>query len=215
MEKCCLCGKEIKGRFSGANLSADCNRRICNECNDMKELVKFAKGESQISKYEKAFNYYNELIANETIEPTVLNEFMKFYGYYQERYNLHKAGIESKQAEIANSLDYGDFLCTTVNSLDGYDIKEYCGLAFGETILGTGFASETMTNISDMLGTRSTAMEEKIILARTDAMKELIERAKRNNANAVIGIKIDISVLAGNVISCSIVGTSVRVEKSC
>ena len=82
-------------------------------------------------------------------------------------------------------------LLSTTASLDGKTIKEYRGIVFGEVISGINFAKDINAIITNFTGGRSKEYEEELILARTNAINEMIERAKKIGANGIVGIRVD------------------------
>ncbi len=82
-------------------------------------------------------------------------------------------------------------LISTTPSIEGREIKEYCGVVFGEVINGIDFAKDFMASITNFIGGRSAAYEQEIIDARACALTEMIQRAERVGANAIVGVKVD------------------------
>ena len=82
-------------------------------------------------------------------------------------------------------------LLSTTESLDGKKIKEYKGIVFGEVISGINFAKDINAIITNFTGGWSKEYEEELILARTNAINEMIERAKKIGANGIVGIRVD------------------------
>lgn len=83
-------------------------------------------------------------------------------------------------------------IISTTSTLDGVNIKEYRGVVFGEVICGIDFVKDFTASITDFIGGRAEEYEEELVNARADAMTEMIERAKKIKANALIGVKIDV-----------------------
>ena len=81
---------------------------------------------------------------------------------------------------------------STTSSLDGKKIKEYRGVVFGEVICGINFIKDFTASITNFTGGRAEEYEEELVNSRADAINEMIERAKKIGANALIGVKIDI-----------------------
>ena len=102
---------------------------------------------------------------------------------------------------------------TTGYSFEGYRIVEYLGIKSGEVVLGTGFLSEFSASIGDLFGARSETMANKFTEAKEAALKRLKKNCLSVNANAVIGVDLDISVMASNMIMACANGTAVRIKK--
>lgn len=87
---------------------------------------------------------------------------------------------------------------TTTPSVEGYEIKEYRGIVFGEVIAGVDFVRDFAAGLSNFFGGRSGSYEEELLKARSQAMTELQQRAMEQGADAVVGIDIDYEVLGSN-----------------
>lgn len=81
---------------------------------------------------------------------------------------------------------------STTSSLEGKAIKEYRGIVFGEVISGIDFVKDFTASITNFTGGRAIEYEEELVSARADAISEMIERAKKIGANALVGVKIDV-----------------------
>lgn len=103
-------------------------------------------------------------------------------------------------------------ILTTTPTIEGHTITEYKGVVFGEVIAGVNFIKDFGASIRNIIGGRSSSYEAEIIEARTQAMKELAERARALNADAVVSIDIDYEVLGQNngMLMVTASGTAVR-----
>lgn len=68
-------------------------------------------------------------------------------------------------------------------------------------------------SVSDFLGGRSNAYEDKLDSAEKAAKLRLIEKAKRRGGNAIIGIDIDYTTFTNDVIGVIAGGTIVKIER--
>jgi len=68
--------------------------------------------------------------------------------------------------------------------------------------------------ITDVVGGRSAAYEDKLIQARQVAINEMCDRAARLGANAVVGVDLDYEVLGSNngMLMVTAAGTAVKLE---
>ncbi len=105
-------------------------------------------------------------------------------------------------------------ILTTTPSIEGRKIVSYLGVITGEAIMGANIMRDLFASITDVIGGRSGAYEEKLQEARQIALRELEERAVRLGANAVVGIDLDYEVVgqSGSMLMVSASGTAVRVE---
>ena len=102
-------------------------------------------------------------------------------------------------------------IVTTTPSVEGMKIMEYKGLVFGEVVAGVDFVKDFSAGITNFFGGRSGSYEGELIDARTAAVTEMVERATRAGANAVIGVDVDYEVLgqANNMLMVTASGTAV------
>lgn len=105
-------------------------------------------------------------------------------------------------------------ILTTTPSIEGRKITSYFGVITGEAIMGANIMRDIFASITDIIGGRSGAYEEKLQQARQVALQELEERAVRLGANAVVGIDLDYEVIgqSGSMLMVSASGTAVRIE---
>ena len=105
-------------------------------------------------------------------------------------------------------------IITTTPTIEGRQIVEYHGVVFGEVITGINFVKDFFAGIRNIVGGRSNSYEEELNTARTNAMRELENRAGRLGANAVVGVDIDYEVLGNNngMLMVTASGTAVTVR---
>jgi uncharacterized protein YbjQ (UPF0145 family) len=103
-------------------------------------------------------------------------------------------------------------ILTTTPTIAGREIAEYKGVVFGEVITGINFVKDFLAGVRDFVGGRSATYEEELTAARTQAMAELEQRAKKLGADAVVGIDIDYEVLGANnsMLMVTVSGTAVK-----
>lgn len=101
-------------------------------------------------------------------------------------------------------------IISTTSSLDGKTIKEYRGVVFGEAISGIHFIKDITASLTNFVGGRAEEYEQELVNARADAINEMIERAKKIGANALLGVKVDVEVVSSekNVIAMLLVQVS-------
>ena len=89
-------------------------------------------------------------------------------------------------------------ILTTTPAIEGYTIREYKGVVFGEVITGVNFIKDFAASIRNIVGGRSGSYENELLGARQKAMDEMAQRARNMGANAVVGIDIDYEVLGSD-----------------
>ena len=105
-------------------------------------------------------------------------------------------------------------LITTTPSFEGKRIVEYKGIVFGEVVSGVNFIKDFMGGLRDIVGGRSGTYENELADARDKAVEEMLTRAKKMGANAVVGVDVDYEVLGekNGMLMVSVSGTAVVVE---
>jgi len=100
---------------------------------------------------------------------------------------------------------------STTPTLEGRPIRDYIGIVTGEAIMGANIVRDFLASITDVVGGRSGAYENKLRDARDTAIGEMVEQARRMGANAVVGIDIDYEVVRDGMLMVTVSGTAVRV----
>jgi len=103
-------------------------------------------------------------------------------------------------------------LVTTTPNVEGYRITQYIGLVNGETIMGANIFRDFLASITDVVGGRSGAYENKLKEARDVALSEMTGQAQRMGANAIVGVDVDYEVVREGMLMVAVSGTAVRVE---
>ena len=100
-------------------------------------------------------------------------------------------------------------ILTTTNTIEGRAITAYKGIVVGEAIMGANIVRDFFASVTDVVGGRSGAYEQKLKDARDEAMAEIEERARNLGADAVIGIDLDYEVVGDSMLMVSVSGTAV------
>jgi uncharacterized protein YbjQ (UPF0145 family) len=100
-------------------------------------------------------------------------------------------------------------IITTTNSVEGYQISDYKGIVVGEAVMGANVVRDLFAAVTDIVGGRSGAYENKLQDARETALAELEQRAAEAGANAVVGVDLDYEVIGNSMLMVSASGTAV------
>lgn len=104
-------------------------------------------------------------------------------------------------------------IVTTTPSVDGRNVTKYFGIVAGEAIMGANIIRDIMASVTDVIGGRSGAYEEKLTEARQIAIKEMMDKASRLGADAVIGVDIDYEVVREGMLMVTAAGTAVSLSE--
>ena len=107
-------------------------------------------------------------------------------------------------------------LITTTSTIEGKTIKEYRGVVFGEVINGVDFMKDYSASITNYTGGRDSSLERELVNTRADAINEMMQRAEKIGANAIIGLKVDYEPLllseGSPMLTITVSGTAVVIE---
>ncbi len=235
MGKCINCGKDLNSFNTSYPLWDGTNDKFCTRCS--------SKFQNFRDKYHMTQASSNQYIAeNENVLSSMgftqsgIKHLKQYADYCDQKkdFEAEREKEEAEQKSLAAELkkeadeknkmlaekarkawvtNSHSFMETTGYSFDGYKIKEYLGVRSGEVVLGTGFLSEFSAGFSDLFGAKSEAMADKLTQAKDAALARLKESCLKVNANAVIGVDLDISIMGQNMILACANGTAVRIEK--
>ena len=102
-------------------------------------------------------------------------------------------------------------ITTTTPSIEGKPIKSYLGIVTGEAIMGANLVRDLFASITDIVGGRSGAYEEKLAHARQISLEEMVYQAQKLGANAVVGIDLDYEVVREGMLMVTSSGTAVLI----
>ena len=104
-------------------------------------------------------------------------------------------------------------LMTTTGNLEGKTIEKYHGIVTGEAIMGANFVRDIFASVTDVIGGRSSAYEDKLAEGRRIALDEMEDRARAMGANAIIGIDLDSDIVCEVMMMCITTGTLLHIDK--
>jgi len=105
-------------------------------------------------------------------------------------------------------------LVTTTDTLQNQPIETYLGIVTAEVVYGTNVLRDFFAGIRDTIGGRTGSYERVFEKGQQKAIEELKQRAKKLNADAVIGIEIDTGTISvdekGVLLLITATGTAVK-----
>ncbi|NTW04922.1 MAG: YbjQ family protein [Peptococcaceae bacterium] len=102
-------------------------------------------------------------------------------------------------------------LMTTTSNFEGRTITSYLGIVYGEAIMGANIVRDIFASITDIVGGRSGAYEEKLSQARQIAMEEMTSKARSLGASGIVGIDLDYQVIREGMLMVAASGTAVKI----
>lgn len=103
-------------------------------------------------------------------------------------------------------------IISTTNTLQNKEIVDYLGIVSGEAIMGANVVRDFLASVTDIIGGRSSAYENKLAEGRQIALQEMAEKARSLGANAVVGVDLDFETLRDGMMMCIATGTAVVVK---
>ena len=220
MVACALCGGKI-GMFDNKTIA---DMQVCSDCFEQYNVIRNATptkyadyfGRKEIDKAEQRMRAYARVGNAAGGELSAVLDFLD-----EAKSGAGNALEEQKrmqELEAEYRREYKNVLLTTTNSVEGYDVVEYLGLVFGETIYKASFGDAMEAAVDNMVKSMSFSAKElssSVRLqeeARQFAIKKLQLNAIRMGANAVIGIDTD-NTVGSSLAYLSIHGTAVRIER--
>lgn len=104
-------------------------------------------------------------------------------------------------------------IVTTTPTLQGKEVERYLGIVSGEAIMGANVVRDFLASVTDVIGGRSSAYENKLAEGREIAIREMEEKARRLGANAVVGVDLDFETLREGMMMCIAAGTAVYIKE--
>lgn len=87
------------------------------------------------------------------------------------------------------------------------------GLVNGNCVIGANFIKDFFAKITDVTGGKSGGYQKALDAAVIGALEDMIKKAKKLGANAIINIDIDISTVGNSMMMASCYGTAVYIEE--
>ena len=109
-----------------------------------------------------------------------------------------------------------NFIITTTNSVDNYEVKEYLGVVNANFVAGTNFINDFFASMSDFFGGTSGTYKSEMDRLYERAKCAIEKEAINKGANAILGYKIDFDEISGNgksMFMISVSGTAVKLVK--
>ncbi|MEW8970301.1 MAG: YbjQ family protein [Mesobacillus sp.] len=103
-------------------------------------------------------------------------------------------------------------IVTTTSTLQGREVVSYMGIVSGEAIMGANVVRDFLASVTDVIGGRSSAYENKLAEGREIAIREMEDKARRMGANAIIGVDLDFETLREGMMMCIATGTAVKIK---
>lgn len=131
-------------------------------------------------------------------------------GYNSKNININRRKIFCTNEDIISIKRRGDLMIiTTTHNIEGKPVQQYLSIVSGEAIMGANIVRDLFASITDIVGGRSGAYEQKLAQARQLAIEEMSQQARSLGANAVVGVDLDYEVIREGMLMVTASGTAV------
>ena len=105
-------------------------------------------------------------------------------------------------------------LTSTTPTIEGNPIKEYLGFISSEVIVWANVVKDIYASLTDIFRGRSWSYESALIGGKNEAMRELLQKAEKLWANAIVGIDMDYEAVGKwSIFMINVSGTAVKLTK--
>jgi uncharacterized protein YbjQ (UPF0145 family) len=105
-----------------------------------------------------------------------------------------------------------DFITTTSNAIDGYDVVQTFGVVRGIVVRSRSVFGSIGAKFQTLLGGNISLLTELCEQARADAFAKAIDHATACGANALVAVRYDATEIMSGVAEVLCYGTAVRVS---
>ncbi len=105
-----------------------------------------------------------------------------------------------------------EIIVSTTEHLPGYKIKKILGIVSGSVVRARHLGRDIMAALRNIAGGEIKEYTELLAEARNEALKRMIEKAKKMGANAIIGVRFATTAVMSGVAEILAYGTAVIVE---
>ncbi len=106
-----------------------------------------------------------------------------------------------------------DIIVTTTDYIPGYRIVKILGIVCGNTVRTRHAGRDFVAALRNIVGGEIKEYTELLAQAREEALKRMIEKAKKLGANAIINVRFSTSNITSGASEILAYGTAVIVEK--
>lgn len=233
-KQCCVCSKKFTMFETGTPIHSKYPEyELCFSCQQKYRDLEYT---SDANEREKLFKHFSHLISSKTTPDEVKIKFTDI----QKRVNKRKEDVAEKQRkELDYQARFADMLLATCQTLDGYSVKQYCGVVSTDILFRNGLQA--------VLGTIGKSLEEtdqetKVVVLGYHSVEygmvsELVDKAKEHaytkikrkaadlGANCVMGMTVEATFFMpgnGHIVNgaslaewvkVSVTGTAALIEK--
>ena len=225
-QTCAICGKEL-GAFSSSTtlidsdtiglsseLKAELSREvICMPCYDLQ--FKVQKSDPQaIENWQRYMNNQQRdslrlFMSTVLDQPAAVSSLDEAQQKQEEENRARAADQERVERERLASINA--IWATSGFNFEGNAITSYRGFISEETAVGMGFFKSFASSVSNLTGTESDSLRNKLRQSKQIVMQRLREDAYEAGANAIIGLDLDYTMFGDSIVGVIVSGTAVTI----
>lgn len=110
-----------------------------------------------------------------------------------------------------------NILISTTNSIENAEITQYMDIISAHIVVGTNIFSDFGASITDVIGGNSRIYQGKLENIYNQVINEIVHKAFKIGANAIIGLKVDFDEISGkgkSMFMVTAIGTPVKITKN-
>ena len=105
-----------------------------------------------------------------------------------------------------------DLVLATTESVPGYRVKKVLGVVSGSVVRARHIGRDLLAVLRNIAGGEIKEYTELLAQARDEAIKRMIEKAKKMGANGVIGVRFATTTVTSGAAEILVYGTAVVLE---
>ena len=106
----------------------------------------------------------------------------------------------------------GEIIVSTTTEIPGYRVKKVLGIVTGSVVRARHLGRDILATLRNIAGGEIKEYTELLADARDEAVKRMVERARKMGANAVVGVRFATTAVASGAAEILAYGTAVVVE---
>lgn len=106
-----------------------------------------------------------------------------------------------------------EIICTTTETVPGYEIAEICGVVRGNTIRARHLGSDIGASLKGLIGGEIRGYVKAISSAREEAVDRMLADARSMDADAIVTMRFATSQIMAGAAEILVYGTAVKLRR--
>ena len=207
MANCCICGNQSnKSGSKHSSLGPLANYVVCDTCY---AGIKNLQNNTNVEGSAKYFENLIPQVADGHVRACLLKIIE---GHYTPELIAAKREAEyvAGQALLLNAKN---MMITSSNNFEGWKILSYNGFISEEIVVGMGAIKSIGAALSNIAGSESEGLRQKLAQPKQEVMKRFALQAARLGANAIIATNLEYTMFSDTLVGIIVSGTAVVIGK--